>query len=603
MSYHYFHIPVMGTGFSADTPIRVAPFGIDSVISLVDDILLEKIRKHYCSLYNLPFEKINGNKDDGRARRITAYLEMVKEIVQIRFDEIKGQDFFSDSDKRKYFEMLPPDSLLKKDFYKLLKMKAGELRDSLEKELTSLMKPGKIDVNIMVKLDKMNSNAVESPLSDIYSDAKAALRGFANSSLQAGVVFSAGINQSLFSYMTEFKDFYRNEAGKVKKEIILKVSDFRSALIQGKYLAKKGLEISDFRIESGLNCGGHAFATNGLLLPDILKAFKEKREQLAEDFHNLARKYYDRLGWKYPETAIEEKPLITVQGGIGNNSENQRLRDYFGMDRVGWASPFLLVPEAVCIDNSTMDVLKDAGEEDLYLSDVSPLGVPFNNVRKSGSEVWTQQRAEKGEPGSPCPKGYLKFNSEFSEQPICTASRKYQSIKLDQIQKDPELNGNYPELQQCVIDKSCICDHLGNSALISLGMKEEKKAPQAVCPGPNIAWFDRSYSLKEMVEHIYGVGKSLVPKKRPHMFAKEIELYVDYFENLVKKCSFSVKEVKTLEEFKKNLEEGFNTCMEIAKNRPYPGENLDSIRKYVKKQGNRLEELFSKIKDTAINQG
>ena len=27
-SIHSFHIPVMGTGHSVDTPIRVAPFGI-----------------------------------------------------------------------------------------------------------------------------------------------------------------------------------------------------------------------------------------------------------------------------------------------------------------------------------------------------------------------------------------------------------------------------------------------------------------------------------------------------------------------------------------------------------------------------------------------
>ena len=45
------------------------------------------------------------------------------------------------------------------------------------------------------------------------------------------------------------------------------MSDFRSALIQGKFLAKKGLEVAEFRIESGLNCGGHAFATDGHLMP------------------------------------------------------------------------------------------------------------------------------------------------------------------------------------------------------------------------------------------------------------------------------------------------------------------------------------------------
>ena len=38
---HSFHIPVMGIGFTIDTPLKVSPYGMDSVISLVDDILLE----------------------------------------------------------------------------------------------------------------------------------------------------------------------------------------------------------------------------------------------------------------------------------------------------------------------------------------------------------------------------------------------------------------------------------------------------------------------------------------------------------------------------------------------------------------------------------
>ena len=36
---HTFHIPVMGTGFTIDTPIKVAKYGISSVVSLVDDII------------------------------------------------------------------------------------------------------------------------------------------------------------------------------------------------------------------------------------------------------------------------------------------------------------------------------------------------------------------------------------------------------------------------------------------------------------------------------------------------------------------------------------------------------------------------------------
>lgn len=53
---HQFHIPVMGIGFTIDSPIRVAHLGISSVVSIVDDLLLEKVRKHYSTLYQLPYQ-------------------------------------------------------------------------------------------------------------------------------------------------------------------------------------------------------------------------------------------------------------------------------------------------------------------------------------------------------------------------------------------------------------------------------------------------------------------------------------------------------------------------------------------------------------------
>ena len=46
----------MGTGHSIDTPIRVAHLGISSVMSLVDDLLLDYIGLYYSEKYSLPFE-------------------------------------------------------------------------------------------------------------------------------------------------------------------------------------------------------------------------------------------------------------------------------------------------------------------------------------------------------------------------------------------------------------------------------------------------------------------------------------------------------------------------------------------------------------------
>ena len=600
--YHTFQIPVMGTGFSADTPLRVAPFGITSVVSTVDDILLEKLRRYYSKEYNLPQFHIPNNEEDGRAKRITAYLDTLKEIVRIKFEAIKNQPFFDNNDKTKYFELLPEDSLLKKGYKKLLVMNEGPERDALESELNGKMQPGAIDVNIMVKLDRVNYDKNGEPLADEYTDAKAALRGFANSTVKSSVVFSAGINQSLFTYMTQFRDFYRDAMGELKKRIVLKVSDFRSALIQGKFLAKKGLEVFEFRIESGLNCGGHAFPSNGHLLPSLLQEFKEKREQLVAQFQPLIKKYYEKMGWEYPESAKECKPLITVQGGIGNNGEDRRLREGFGMDLTGWATPFLLVPEATCVDKTTLEALMHAGEKELYVSEASPLNISFNNLRTSGSAVWTRQRAAAGKPGSSCPKGFLKLNTEFSTLPICTASSEYQRQKLAEVVKSQLGDEQKKELHDQVVEKECICHHLGNGTLIALGLADEKHNPQAICPGPNLAWFNRIYSLQEMIDHIYGRIPSLVPAERPHMFAKEIVMYVDYFEKLIKRCQGTPADIKTLEEYKKNLEKGMELCLKIARQKPFEGENLASIPPCVTAQKERLQAMYDCFQKKSMEQ-
>ena len=42
---HKFHIPVLGLGYSIDTPLKVARYGISSVVSVVDDELTERMRE------------------------------------------------------------------------------------------------------------------------------------------------------------------------------------------------------------------------------------------------------------------------------------------------------------------------------------------------------------------------------------------------------------------------------------------------------------------------------------------------------------------------------------------------------------------------------
>ena len=591
---HQFHIPVMGTGHSIDSPIRVAHLGIHSVISIVDDLLCEKIRKHYSGEFNIPYKNIPRSSLDGRAERITAYLNTVSEIVSQKFEELKEMPLFSDSEKDRYFGLLPDDNPLKKSYQFISSLGDKETRDQHIREITEKMTPGAIDVNIMAKVDALRNDSNGEPMSSEFSDASAALRGFANSKLESSVVLSAGFNPRLYNYLAEFKDFYRDQSGKIKKKIILKVSDFRSALIQGKYMAKKGLEVAEFRIESGLNCGGHAFASDGQLLPVLLQEFREKKDQLQKSFQPLIQSFYEAQGWDYPTDDTEvANPRITVQGGIGNHGELRRLMDDFEVDATGWGSPFLLVPEATCVDEFTSNVLAGAGENDLYLSGVSPLGVPFNNVRGSGSEIYTKELIEKDKPGSKCPKGFLVSNTEFTENPICTASSEYQILKVNQIQDSELPEEKKEQAKEKVLAKTCLCTNLGTGSLIRLEIMKPSYGRQAICPGPNIAWFNREYSLDEMVDHIYGRVESLVPEERPHMFAKEINMYVDYISELSIIAGDEEQEWKKLNKMRKNLEKGMDFCLEISSTKAYPGENLDSIRSTVEHQRLRLEEIFS----------
>lgn len=141
-------------------------------------------------------------------------------------------------------------------------------RAALQDQLRGCVTPGAIDVNIMTKLDRDHDRSGR-PLPEAGSDALSALRGFMNSRVRSSVVLSAGMNRRLFAYLADFAEVFPDDSGALRKRIILKVSDFRSALVQGKLLAKLGLHVSEFRMESGLNCGGHAFGGKGQLLRRI----------------------------------------------------------------------------------------------------------------------------------------------------------------------------------------------------------------------------------------------------------------------------------------------------------------------------------------------
>lgn len=549
---HTFLIPVMGTGFTVDTPLKVARYGISSVVSIVDDSLAENVRRYHSNRLGEPFEPIEEREEDSRARRITAYLNFLQRMIQKQVEQLKSSPFEPGSEITRYYSLLPDGPL--KDLYNRMCASGDQATClALQAQLRELAEPGSIDVNIMTKVDRDHyKNGVKLPPE--FSDALSSMRGFARSDLSSGVVLSAGLNQRLYSYIAQFEDFFPNPEGFLKKKIILKVSDFRSAEIQGKFLAKKGIWISEYRIESGLNCGGHAFATKGQLMGPILEDFKNKRGQLTQELFAVYNKALASLGRQQMDHPGEVR--VTVQGGIGTSIEHSFLLRYYEVDSAGWATPFLLVPEVANVDPEHLEKLSRAGEEDVYLSDSSPLGVPFWNLRISTSEQERERLIEEGQPGSPCPRKYLVSNTEFTSVPICLASQTYVKKKLRSLDQEPLPGNHLQRLREYVLGKSCLCRDLAGAFERITGINPA--ATPAVCCGPNIINFNKIASLEEMAGHIYGRLSLLSNPDRPHMFIKELGLYIDFLRKEIDKYidGLSSHTPSYFQEFKEGLRSG-----------------------------------------------
>jgi len=544
----------MGIGFTIDTPLKVAHFGIDSVIFISDDILLEKLRKMYSEKFEIPYQEITNKIEDFRAKRITSYLNLIKTLTEKKIEELIS----TTNGVKKYFNLLADNNSIKKEF-KAFTSKVSETSE-IKKWLKRNLPLGDINVNIMTKLDKPNFKKNEQ-LPIEYNDAHAALRGFANSDLESSMVFSAGMNPRLFSYIEKFDDFFPDEKGVIKKKIILKVSDYRSALIQGKFLAKKGVWVSEYRVESGLNCGGHAFATDGFLMGPILEEFKNNKEELIASVTEVLNAALKNSNRTVPLENLELK--ITAQGGVGTADEQNFLLEHYKVDSVGWGSPFLLVPEVTNVDKKTLKQLVEAKEDDLYLSGVSPLGVPFNNLRNSSKDVERNARIDNGKLGSSCPKKFLALTPTDNGKTICTASRKYQDSKIEELnqQKDELSTKEYKQKFNNITEKSCLCVGLGTSVMMLNNMDRKVEGDAvAICPGPNLAYYSKVKSLQEMVGHIYGRNNVIERTDRPNMFVKEIGLYLDYLKGKIEETTGALnrKQEKYFSAFTKNMFEGIS---------------------------------------------
>ena len=497
-------------------------------MSIVDDALIEQVRRHHATRSGCALRR---HRAAGARRARAAHhrvVDLVHDLLERQMTALRALPFAPGNDKTKYFELLPDDTPLRAPTGRSARCRRDRERARAGDELTRAMVPGSADVNIMTKLDRARAGPRR-------RRARARAVGRQGSAARVrGVAPRVGPRAvgrdepDAVRLARAIPGVLPGRPGAHRQGIILKVSDFRSALVQGRFLAKKGIEIKELRIESGLNCGGHLFATDGELLGPILDEVPRSTRRAAGGL---------RAGRRASTTRSTAMPFV---GEPSRRASRCRAASATTVRSGGSASTTAPTGragrrrscsfrEATALDDATRAQLAAATPADLYVSDASPLGVPFNNLRGSSSEVWTTGRIDEGHPGSRCPRGYLESNTELTNTPMCTASREYQTAKLASLgfAAPPPADTTDPRVR-AVYAKACICHHLGNGALVDLGIARPG-LPVAVCPGPNIAWFDREYTLREMVDHVYGRGASLVPASRPHCLAKELEMVVDHF--------------------------------------------------------------------------
>ena len=114
-----------------------------------------------------------------------------------------------------------------------------------------------------------------------------------------------------------------------------------------------------------------------------------------------------------------------------------------------------------------------------------------------------------------------------------------------------------------------------------------------ICPGPNLAYFDKEISLANMVKHIYGNMNVMTDANRPNVLVKELKMYVAYLRNEISDFSteISAGQIKKWNSFKNNLIEGINYYQDLFSNTEFFKEERAKIQNQIEQYQLELNEI------------
>jgi hypothetical protein len=164
---------------------------------------------------------------------------------------------------------------------------------------------------------------------------------------------------------------------------------------------------------------------------------------------------------------------------------------------------------------------------------------------------------------------------------------------LDAV-KNSLSNEAFDRIKNSITEKSCLCVGLANASYLENSLKI-KGQPQGVviCPGPNLAYFDKEVSLLDMVKHIYGNASVLGSKERPNVIINELKMYMDYLKNEINEFSeqITVPQAKKLKAFKNNLNEGIEYYQSLIASNNWFEKSKEKIENQLQQYKTELFEL------------
>ena len=131
----------------------------------------------------------------------------------------------------------------------------------------------------------------------------------------------------------------------------------------------------------------------------------------------------------------------------------------------------------------------------------------------------------------------------IDDQKDCHSGGKVVELAETPTDRIHEIREKYNALRRETLERECICRFLGNAGREEIHEKSPSlhyqpecvavargsqparvREPVTICPNPDIGYFDREYTLFEMMRHLYGTGPCLTPKDKPSAFEVEAEV-------------------------------------------------------------------------------